>query len=100
MRKKVLKSFLTLKKTFFFQDTFLEKMFFLILKKFLSFKNFPNFFLKFFPKKFPEKNCFECQKTFQNFFHITFYLVQKKVTAKLSELKDGQFCVCPEIRIT
>ena len=94
MRKKDLKNFLTLKKTFFFKTLFWKKCFFIILKKFLSFKNFPNFFLIFFPKKCPEKNCFECQKTFQNFFHITFYLVQKKVSAKLSELKDGQFCVC------
>ena len=51
-------------KNIFFSGHFFGKNFFSILKKCLSLKNFPNFFLKFFPKKCPEKNCFECQKTF------------------------------------
>ena len=45
---------------------------------FFKAKTLSKFFFTFFQKKCPEKNVFfECQKNFQNFFLITFYIFLK-----------------------
>ena len=58
--------------------TFFEKKFKKNLENFLRVKSFSKFFLNFFFKKSVlKKNFFECQKNFQNFFRITFYIFLK-----------------------
>ena len=104
--EKVLELFWHSKKNFF-QDTFFEKKFKKNFEKLFTLKKIFQIFLNFFSKKVSwKKNFCECQKNFKNFFPITLNtfvwkcLVKKKVSAKLSVFKNGQFWFCPEIRIT
>ena len=92
-----------------FQKKCPETNFFLSVKKISALKKiwkFSKFFLNFFSKKVSwKKTFFECQNHFQNFFPMTFGIFlnifsSKKVSAKLSVFKIGQFWLCPEIRIT
>ena len=90
--KKSFEKFFDTQNNFFVQDTFLEKKFKNILKRFSQ-------------KCPPKKTFFECQKIFQNLFLITFYIFlkifgPKKVSTKLLIVKNDQIWFCPEIRIT
>ena len=75
--EKVLEIFLTLKKHFFLGHFFWKKVK-KNFEKLFALKKFSKFFLNFFSKKVSwKKNFFECQKNFQNFFPITFYIFFK-----------------------
>ena len=96
--EKVLKMFWHSKQNVFSRSVFWKKNSKKNWKFFRPETIFQIFFVFFFPNKKVswKKTFFECQKTFQNFFLITFYIFlklfgTKKMSAKLSVFKKGQF---------